>query len=254
MKPLDKKDMPKLFALIGLTVCSLGYGVYTLTAGASYAKPAPQAAKAEEKKGDHKAVGTSEPAAVPSATENPMMAGLKLLEQVSDPVIARDPFVTGVVPGTEAPATPGARPPVLPASGQVTLNKPDPALAERTRTLADILGLNPKLKTDSAPGVINQSTKEATGQKSGLPGGPDVVVLPPPDPPHVEVSGVMIAENDDSKSVALLRMESLTRWVKIGDRVGKDFVVQSIRRTDRGSEVELVDTQNAKRRYTFKVN
>ena len=39
MKPIDKKDMPKLIALIGLSVCTLSYGVYSLVGGTSSASP-----------------------------------------------------------------------------------------------------------------------------------------------------------------------------------------------------------------------
>lgn len=247
MKPLDKKDMPKLIALIGLTVCSLGYGVYTLTAGSSYAKPAPASGKPEEKKDEPKTVGGVPDQ--PAGTDNPMMSALKTLEQVSDPVIVRDPFVTRYVPGADSSAAPSARPPMLPPAGALGLQNSKPVVS-----LADRLGLIPKLKKDSAPSVINDISADPTGSRAGLLDPNKAVVLPPPDHPTVQVSGVMVAENTDGKSVALLRIESQSRWVSIGDSIGKGFIVHSIRRTDRGSEVEIIDSQNAKRRYTFKVN
>lgn len=244
MKPLDKKDMPKLIALIGLTVCSLGYGVFTLVAGVSYGQPAPQA-KPEEKKDAPPAGTTPETAA---ATENPMMAELDTLAKVSDPVVVRDPFITRVLPGVTPTPAPGAAPgpaaPTVSVGGLPPVQKTDPTAQKKAKSLARALGIDTDARPEKSPQVVSELVAPAV----------DPLVIPSPPPPAVEVSGVMVAEAEDTKSVALLRIDGRARWVSLGDSVGNGFVVRTIRRTDRGSEVEIVDSHNAKRRYTFKVN
>ena len=195
MKPLDKKDMPKLLALVGLTVCSLSYGIYTLVAGVSYGQPAPPS-KQEEKKDPHAPGAAPE---LPAVAENTMMSQLKTLEQVSDPLLVRDPFVTGVVPGTGASPAPSVAPPTLPLARGVLPGVPqtDPVADKRTRDLARALGVEVTLKPGSPALVINEIT----------PAPVPVLVIPSPAPPTLEVSGVVISENGRVRLKQLLDVQ-----------------------------------------------
>jgi hypothetical protein len=40
----------------------------------------------------------------------------------------------------------------------------------------------------------------------------------------------------------------------VGDSLGNGFAVRSIRRTDRGSELEIVDSNDKSRRFAYRVN
>jgi hypothetical protein len=249
MKPVDKKEMPKLIALIGLTVCSLGYGVYALVGGTSVAAP-PPAAKTQEQQ-----TAQATPTAGSAAASDALLAELTRLEGVSDPVLVRDPFVItgsvdGAVPGTPDPPAPG---PTVTATPTPT--GPDRAtetLAKRGKTLREWLGLEvhpPKGASGDDP--------RGGGSSSAAPGGTGPVILPPPTPatpPSVTVTGVMIPENGQGKSIAIVRVNNETRWLSVGDTVGQGFVVRSIHRTDKGSELEIVDSNDKKRHVTIPVN
>lgn len=247
MKPVDKKDMPKLIALIGLTICSLGYGVYNLVAGVSYGQPAAP-------------TKPTEPTPTPPPTPAQVASGfpmddLKRLEQLPEPVLARDPFISNAPPASPAP--PAATPaPPAPAA------LPNPAVkdtvgrgtAEKAWTLMDKLrlGVMPSFKPGSSAA---DRIRLANGGGDERPNPPtDPLVLPSPEPPKIVVTGALIAEPGEGKSVVLLRFDGDSRWVSVGDRIGSEFVVSKIRRTDSGSEMEVVDSRNNKRRYTYKVN
>uniref|UniRef100_UPI00286AA693 hypothetical protein n=1 Tax=Armatimonas sp. TaxID=1872638 RepID=UPI00286AA693 len=67
----------------------------------------------------------------------------------------------------------------------------------------------------------------------------------------------LIPENGSGESIAMVRINEHSRWLSVGDSVGNGFVVRSIRRTDRGSELEIVDSsdpKNTKRQFTYPVN
>ena len=80
------------------------------------------------------------------------------------------------------------------------------------------------------------------------------LALPPPAPPELAVTGIMIPENGQGKSIAIVRVKNETRWLSVGETVGQGFVVHSIRRTESGSEVEIMDSNDNKRLFIFKVN
>lgn len=243
MKPVDKKDMPKLIALIGLTVCSLGYGVYNLVAGVSYGQAAP--------------AKPAEPKATPAPTAEQVAAGfpledLKRVEQLPEPVLARDPFISNAAPPTPVPA-PTPAPPVLAAPKvKDTVGR---GTAEKAWTLMDLIrkGVTPGIKPGS---VLGGGGDERTGPVEI----PAPTPSPTPEPPKLEVTAALVAEPGEGKSVVLLRVDGRPRWVSVGDKfgvgdkLGNEFVVSKIRRTDSGSEIEVVDSRNNKRRYTFKVN
>ena len=252
MKPVDKKDMPKLIALIGLTVCALGYGIYTLVGSTATAAPPP---KKEEKAATSPASGAA-PGAV-AAADDPMMLGLKRLEGLSEPVLVRDPFTVPGAPAGAQPGAPGTSPvapsaPVFQAPVKNPLEaKQDIAMANaaaRGKTLRELLGLEVKTARGGAEGLMG-SSPAAPGSASVAP-----MKLPPPQPPSIVVTGVLVAENGQGESVAIVRVNDKPRWLSIGDRLEGGFVVRSIRRTDRGSELEIVDSNDKSRRFPFKVN
>lgn len=244
MKPVDKKDMPKLIALIGLTVCSLGYGVYNLVAGVSYGQAAP--------------AKPAEPKATPTPTAEQVAAGfpledLKRVEQLPEPVLARDPFISNAAPPTAIPA-PTPAPPVLAAPKvKDTVGR---GTAEKAWTLMDLIrkGVTPGFKPGSALGD-RKTLAGGGGDESTQPLKlPAPTPAPSPEPPKLEVTAALVAEPGEGKSVVLLRVDGRPRWVSVGDKIGNEFVVTNIRRTDGGSEIEVVDSHNNKRRYTYKVN
>lgn len=250
MKPVDKKDMPKLIALIGLTVCALGYGIYTLVGSTATAAPPP---KKEEKAATSPANGAA-PGAV-AAADDPMMLGLKRLEALSEPVLVRDPFTVPGAPAAGAqPGAPGT-PPVTPPPSAPVKNpveaRQDIAMANaaaRGKTLRELLGLEVKTARGGGEDLMG-SSPAAPGPSTVAP-----MKLPPPQPPNIVVTGVLVAENGQGESVAIVRVNDKPRWLSIGDRLEGGFVVRSIRRTDRGSELEIVDSNDKSRRFPFKVN
>lgn len=264
MKPVNKKDMPKLIALIGLTICSLGYGVFQLVGGTSVAAPPPASEKKDEKK-DNAAAGTPQ-AGASVAADDLLIAQLQRLEKVSDPVLVRDPFMISGG-GTATPA-PGA--PVAPVTPITTTAPTGQSEEERRRDLAqthaienanrlkDLLGINVRPNKPKDGGLMDGSP----GRTGGLPGasGSTHLVLPPPplpQPPALVVTGILIPESGNGESVAMVRINEHSRWLSVGDSVGNGFVVRSIRRTERGSELEIVDSsdpKNTKRQFTYPVN
>ena len=256
MKPIDKKDMPKLIALIGLTVCSLGYGIYQLVGGTSVAAPPPSKEKKEE---PATASGAPQGAAAPA--DDLLAAELRHIESVSEPVLVRDPFVVlGQPAATPAPgatpALPGGAPPVMPpittSSAAPTLEaRRDLAQARasgRAATLRRLLGLEVSLPKPEGGGLLGGVPGKLPGTSS-----PPVVLLPP-QPPTIVVTGIIIPESGGGESTAIVRINEHSRWLSAGDSVGNGFVVRSIRRTDRGSELEIVDSNDKKRTFTYRVN
>jgi hypothetical protein len=248
MKPVDKKDMPKLIALIGLTVCSLGYGIFTLVGSMATAAPPPA------KKDDNAATAANgaAPGAV-AAADDPMMIELKRLEGISEPVLVRDPFtsLSGVAP-SPAPSTTSAPPAPLP--GVAPVANPEEARRDlavananaRAIHLGELLGINVRPKRGAGEDLMG-SSPAAPGPVAPLP-------IPPPQPPSISVSGVMIPESGQGESIAIVRVNDKSRWLSVGDSLGNGFAVRSIRRTDRGSELEIVDSNNKSRKFTYKVN
>ena len=273
MKPVDKKDMPKLIALIGLTVCSLGFGIYQLVGSTSVAAPPADATSKEGAKtpdgaapqgGAAPANGAAPQGGAPPA-DDVLIAQMQRLETVTEPLFIRDPFVAAkAAPGT-ATATQATPPPtpITPGLPGTTSASPEEARrdlaqknwAKSAENLKGILGLTVKTKKPAGEGLLDNPS----GRPAGFPGGPapapsGPLELPPPAPPTLTISGILVAEEGEGKSIAIVRINDHSRWLSVGDSVGNGFVVRSIRKTDRGSELEIVDSTNKKRSFTFQVN
>ena len=268
MKPVNKKDMPKLIALIGLTICSLGYGVYQLVGGTSVAAPPPSAEKKADKQ-EATAPGAPQ-AGAPVAADDPLVTQLQRLEGVSDPVLVRDPFmVSAAGSASPAPGAPVTPPPagVAPSPGAAIPGQSEEErrrdlaqihASENARRLGDLLGINVKTNKSKEGGLMDDPQGRAGGSPSAA-GPTHLVLLPPPlpQPPTLVVTGILIPENGSGESIAMVRINEHSRWLSVGDSVGNGFVVRSIRRTDRGSELEIVDSsdpKNTKRQFTYPVN
>ncbi|WP_395088462.1 hypothetical protein [Armatimonas sp.] len=247
MKPIDKKDMPKLIALIGLSVCALGYGVYSLVGGTSSASPPAKATPKEQTARAAPAGGGSVP-----TTDDVLTTELTRLEKISEPVLVRDPFtITSSASPAPPPTTqlpPSAPGPTPALSAQdVATNKAN----TRAKTLGEILGVSVRLPKPSG------EEDPRGGGSATSPGSTSHIVLPPPQPaqpPTLSVTGIMVSENGQGKSIAIVRIKDETRWLSVGEDVGQGFVVRSIRRTDSGSELEIIDSNDKKRHFIFKVN
>lgn len=247
MKPVDKKDMPKLIALIGLTVCSLGYGIYSLVGSTSTAAPPPKKEEPAQSASAGAAPGT------PGAVDDPMMTELKRLEAVSEPVLIRDPFIapSGLVPPSPGPGTPPPPGPTAPVTNPLEARR-DLAIAranERAIRLGELLGINVRV-----PKGGDSELMGGGGSSSSAPTNTHIS-LPPPQPPSIVVTGIMVPESGQGKSIAIIRVNDRPRWVSVGDRLENGFVVQSIRKTDSGSELEIADLNDKSRRFQpYRVN
>ena len=239
MKPVDKKDMPKLIALIGLTVGCLGFGIYSLVGGISDASPpAPKVQK-------------QAPSVAQSPSTDALLVEIKRLEGISDPILVRDPFTTtggaiGVATATPAPPAPSTQPSPSPQDVAITNAN------RRAQTLGEMLGINVRPPKSQESDPRSSAADTVPGRTPGAVIAP--LALPPPAPPELAVTGIMIPENGQGKSIAIVRVKNETRWLSVGETVGQGFVVHSIRRTESGSEVEIMDSNDNKRLFIFKVN
>ena len=247
MKPIDKKDMPKLIALIGLSVCTLSYGVYSLVGGTSSASP-PVKATPKERTAQAAPGGVG---SVPT-TDDVLTTELTRLEKISEPVLVRDPFL---ITSSASPApTPTTQPPPSVPGPTLTPSPQDVATTNanhRAKTLGEILGFSVRLPR---PGGDEDPRGGGSATSSG---STSPIVLPPPQqaqPPALSVTGIMVSENSQGKSIAIVRIKDETRWLSVGEDVGQGFVVRSIRRTESGSELEIIDSNDKKRHFIFKVN
>jgi len=77
------------------------------------------------------------------------------------------------------------------------------------------------------------------------------VVIPPPQPPSLSVSGVLVAApGSGGKSVALLAGAGERRYVSVGDPIGNGFVIAAI-----GMDgIVVVDSANRSRTFTFPIS
>lgn len=221
MKPLDQKDKPKLFALIGLSVVVLGFGIYQVTAGMAGAQ-APAPAK------DAKPSPAPE-AAAKAEQEKQQAALVANLPTVPSPLGGRDPFIPQI-------ALPGNTPP------------PPTKVATKTDTVP-LPSLN-----GGGPGIggVKIEWDKLGGAPAPAPSPkPTVVQLPPPPPPTLAVAGVLVAgPGSGNKDIAVLRGGSDRRYVTLGDPVGNGFVVSAIRIDG----VEIMEERHTSRRFTFKTS
>ena len=204
MKPIDKKDMPKLIALIAVAVIAFGYGVFTFMSGSSAKPPAP-AASPSPKPGE---VGGAALASVNDGTWHP--DAIVIL-----PTSGRDPFMPD---GATAPkATPSPAPPATPAPESTPLPLPRPG-------------------SSSGPGMGNFVPPLRVVGIPGKGGAPRFVPTPRPTPvpapvPDLDVSGVLVAE-DSERSVVIIKDKDEkkgNRFLSIGDAAGNGWRVSGIK-------------------------
>jgi|GEM_PF-1188289 hypothetical protein len=236
MKPIDKKDMPKLVALIIVAVGVFGFVLKGLMfPGDAVSSPPPAA-------GASPAAGT--PAAGQATAGSAESAPLSdAYDPTAVPFVSsgRDPFVpNGQAASTLAVAapTPTPAPSVTPLPGPVA----KPTKEKLGGILAQLQGNNGPI-SDVPP----------------APSGGSVEAITPPDPPapDFQVTGVVLGEGG-TRSVAILRgADSERRFVMVGDPVGNGFVVSAInangieirdsnRTTERVVTINLGNTESSR--------
>ena len=216
MKPIDKKDMPKLIALIAVAVIAFGFGIFTFMSG-SGAKP---------------------PAPAPSPSAKPGSPGAVAAEGADDgtwhpdalvilPTGGRDPFMPD---GATAPkATPSPAPLATPVPDATPLPLPRP-------------GSRPSFGQLVPPLVIGR------GRAVKLP-----VLKPTPRPtpvpapaPDLNVSGVLVSEEAE-RSVVIIKDKDEkkgNRFLSIGDTAGNGWRVSGIKERT----VEITDPKTGRRK------
>jgi len=216
MKPVEAKDKPKLVALIGMSIVVLGYGTYQMTSGVSNAASAPP--KKETKAAAADAPGT--PGAPALSFDDASI--------VPNPALGADPFK----PRVDLAAVPESGPRVAAAPPRVPLPR---------------FGASGFLPGGTPPSVPVPDA--ATASKPSAP--PQPIVIPPPQPPSLAVSGVLVAApGSGGKSVALLSGSGERRYVSIGDPVGNGFIIASIAMDG----IAVVDSANRSRTFTFPIS
>ena len=206
MKPLDKKDQPKLFAMIGIAVLGFGYGAFTLaTSSVATPKPLPSPSPAAQ---------TAEGAqGADDGTWKP--DGLQVL-----PTGGRDPFMPegSAAPQPTASPTPKATPaPVVKPGGGPEIRWPS-----HNQVIP-----GPKLKP-LAVGPILKPTPVPTPA--------------PPPAPTLELSGVLVAE-EDSRSKAIFKNKDRNQILGVGDAAGNGWRVSNIQER----KVEIIDPTTGRR-------
>lgn len=217
MKPIDKKDMPKLIALAVVAVIAFGYGIFTFMSN-SGAKPPPPAPTPDAKK-----VGADgQPAEPPDdGTWRPDTL------VVAIPAGGRDPFMPD---GASAP-----RPSPSPAPQATPAPESTPLLPMR-------------------PGYPSVSPSNWPGPQLKIGGGarikvvrvkPTPVPTPAPvDAPSLNVSGVLVSEEAE-RSVAIVKDDAKgNRFLSIGDAAGNGWRVSGIKQR----EIEITDPRTGRRK------
>lgn len=234
MKPVDKKDLPKLYVLIALAVIIFGFFIYSMTFGSE----APPASAAGNKK---KPAKTSAPGAAVasngSAGAGATEAAASGTPAVFDPRMygppqgGRDPFQpVGMV--AAAPQLPP--PPVsAPVQRVAPIYVPPAAPIQRLRpsgSLGDLLGNAGKAQDASAKPVE----------------------MGPPPAPTLAVTGVVLGDptSGNPRNVAILRANNGEdrRFVSVGDYVGNGYTVVAVH----ADGVEIQD-KAGNRRVTIKL-
>lgn len=228
MKSMDKKDQPKLIALIGLAVVAFGYGIYTLTGGAGAQAPAPPTEQATARK------DPAEAAAEAAAAEGDAdRQKLLVLARLNEPNIPRDPFMPSGPASTQP--TPAPTPVPDPKSSPLPGTNAWHVQSSKTTNLVNLLN--------------QQAGRFGAGALGSAPeGNPSPLPIPSPPPPTLSASAVVLSERPGD-SVAILRNGDERLYVSEGDPVGNGFIVSAIRRT----EVVIIDAKNRKRFQTIKL-
>jgi len=231
MKPVDKKDLPKLIVLIVVSVGVFGWFMVSMLTSS----PAPANATAAQKAEAEKAQEEAAAADTTAPEDQPFdVSSVRLLTGGKDPFIPNGPAVPesalGVavpLPTTPAPATPLPYKPRVGGKG-----------------LGNIFGTN---KNYVRPGAEFMNSTDAPTGNAGTGNVAPVVVPPPPPPtaPVYTVTGVIMGQDEEAKSVAILRggSEGERRYVSAGDEVGNGYVVSKV--TPSGVELKLKGTKHS---------
>ena len=217
MKPIDKKEMPKLIALIAVAVIAFGYGIFTFMSGSTAKPPPPAPSPAALKVGAGGKPG--EPAE--DGTWRPE------IQVVALPTGGRDPFMPD---GESAPkATPSPAPPATPAPDSTPLPQMRPGEPP----------LGPRWPANGGPLVIPQMRVKGVSIK------PTPAPTPVPAPvPLLNVSGVLVSEEAE-RSVAIVKDgEKGNRFLSIGDAAGNGWRVTGIKQR----EIEITDPKTGRRK------
>jgi hypothetical protein len=236
MKPIDKKDRPKLVMLGVLSAGAFGFAVTQFTATpTTNAGTRPAAAKAAAAAASGQPApdgGTSAPAAADGTS--PGVSDIRLVTSGKNPFVPNGP---AAVKKVAAAIISESRPDV---------GTPRDSAAPRhdvsdagTRGAAALLGSLPGPGSAPGGGVtpppwLPPAVAAVTGAGSGLvsaAGGASAampVAPAPAPPPDYVVTGIVRGDGDD---VAILRGGSgdERRFVRAGDPLGNDFVVKAVR-------------------------
>lgn len=216
MKPIDKKDQPKLFALIGMAVLAFGFGVYQFTTSATAQPVAPKASPSPE---------ATTAQGNPAAEEGGMW---KPDGQGTVPTGGRDPFMPEGLAAPQPSPTPVAPP------------KPTPE--PKGPAMPPIAPANP-----NGGGV---TIPPPGGGSGGMEVGPIKLIQTTPSPaptpvpaPKLDLSGVIVAE-DDNRSKAIFKTSDKTnRILSIGDSAGNGWRIAGIQE----GKVEIIDPKTGRR-------
>ncbi|MGC4045556.1 MAG: hypothetical protein QM758_17325 [Armatimonas sp.] len=213
MKPIDKKDQPKLFALVGMAVVAFGFGAYQFATSSTAQPVAPKASPSPA--ANVAQGGPGDPAAADPGTWKPEG------QQDMIPIGGRDPFMP------EGLAAPQPSPTPVPP--------PKPTPEPHGPSLPPGGG--------SGPLVIPPPTPHMT---VGDP-APSVKIIvptptPPPPAPSLDLSGVIVAE-DGNRSKAIFKSEKANRILGIGDAAGNGWRIADIQER----KVEIIDPKTGRR-------
>ena len=210
MKPIDKKDAPKLFALIGVAVIAFGYGIFTLASGSGAKAPAPAASP------DPKAVALAK--TLSDAADNGTWHPDAL--PVSLPTGARDPFMP------QGDTAPKATPSPAPLATPPPPDKPAPPI-----------------RPTENPAWPVQPLKIIGPGHAALKVAPVASPTPvPAPPPTLAISGVLVSD-ESARSVAIVKGDKGSRFLNIGDAAGNGWRVTNIKQR----EIEITDPKTGRR-------
>jgi hypothetical protein len=269
MKPLDKKDMPKLYALGGLAACIFGYAVYqfaagggsTATASAKVAKgakasPAPGAAAGPTGAGPIAAGTTPGAPGTPGGAASPTAAGKAggitgTMVSTAGGIAPFDAALVGPPSGGKDPFMPVGKA----AQAKTGVSAPAPARTTAVPSFTPIAAAPRKTGLDQLLDMAQQKMgpgNPSAARTVGSPtGGP--VVLPPPPPPDMVVTGVVLGDvsTGAARNVAIMRGKGgdgkdERRFVSVGDPLGNGFTVTAV-------HADGVDIKDKTRNITLKI-
>lgn len=251
MKPIDKKDLPKLIAMIVLSVALAGYTLLTVVAPSKAKTPGKKPESAETIA--LAASATSSAAAAAQAAGDPAALGLKG-PSIGLLTAGKDPFVpNGSAAADKSAVTLAPKPPLPPSSSIATVaEKPAPSAAAAAGRLERLLGLPGSYPRSGLPpggwsGLQGENANPGNGSAAATVAAAPVAPMAVP-PPAFTVTGVVLGADAGTKSIAILRggEGNERRFVAVGDPVGNGFVVAAVHAAG-------VDIKSGSRRVTMKI-